>query len=94
MQMLRMATLASMLLVASAETTLVITPGLQVGFFKTGSDIGSLNPHDYRPNEFVTSDFVFEGLTAWDGEHTAGADGISGNHSHIITRITDRPQIG
>ena len=45
-----------MLIGASSETTLVITPGLQAGFFKTGGDIGSLNPHDYRPNEFVTSD--------------------------------------
>ena len=32
-------------------TTLVITTGTQTGFFQTGSDIGSMNPHDYRPNE-------------------------------------------
>ena len=47
--MMLQSTLLSFLLLsrAAAETTLVVTPGLQVGFFKTGSDIGSLNPHDY-----------------------------------------------
>lgn len=68
----------------SAETTLTITPGTQTGFFKTGSDIGSMNPHDYRPNEFVTNDFVFEGLTAWDGEHTEGADGVFGTDDDFV----------
>ena len=63
--MMLQSTLLSFLLLsrAAAETTLVVTPGLQVGFFKTGSDIGSLNPHDYRPNEFISNNFVFEGLT-------------------------------
>ena len=45
--MLRMATLLPCLALgaASEETTLVITPGTQTGFFATGSDIGSMNPH-------------------------------------------------
>jgi len=69
---------------AQTENTLVITAGTQTGFFRTRSDIGSLNPHDYRPNEFVTNDFIFEGLVAWDGEHTAGVDGISGNDDDFV----------
>ena len=81
-----------MVLSAASASELVVNVGLQRGSFLIGSDIGPLNPHDYRPNEFVTSDFVYEGLTAWDGEHTAGADGISGKQ-RIITRITD-PHIG
>ena len=62
----------------AAETSLVISVGTQTGFFKTHTDIGPLNPHDYRPNEFVTSDFIFEGLVAWDGEHPKGQDGEAG----------------
>ena len=86
MSVTRMATLMSMVFSAAAasETTLVITPGVQTGFFKTGADIGSLNPHDYRPNEFVSNDFVFEGLTAWDGEHTEGVDGVSGTDDDFV----------
>jgi len=68
----------------AAETTLVITPSVQTGFFKIGHDIGALNPHDYRPNEFVSNDFVFEGLTAWDGEHPKGADGVAGNEDDYV----------
>ena len=37
--------LCGMALHAAAETTITITAGTQTGFFKTGSDIGSLNPH-------------------------------------------------
>jgi ABC-type transport system substrate-binding protein len=68
----------------SSQTRLVITAGLQTGFFQQGSDIGSMNPHDYRPNEFVTNDFVFEGLVAWDGAHTAGVDGVAGNDDDFV----------
>jgi len=68
----------------NSDNTLVITAGLQTGFFQQGSDIGSMNPHDYRPNEFVTNDFVFEGLVAWDGAHTAGVDGVAGNDDDFV----------
>lgn len=68
--------LASVVCVTS--TRLTITAGLQSGFFKTGSDVGAFNPHDYRPNEFVSNDFIYEGLTAWDGDDTDGLDGIAG----------------
>ena len=72
--------------VAAQETTLTISVGTQGGFFGgAGSkDIGSLNPHDYRPNEFVTSDFIFEGLVEWDGLHTTGVDNVAGNEDDFV----------
>ena len=69
---------------AAAETTLTITTGTQQGFFKTGNDVGELNAHDYRPGEFVTNDFIYEGLTEWDGEHTEGVDGIAGTDDDFV----------
>ena len=69
---------------AAAETTLTITTGTQSGFFKTGNDVGELNAHDYRPGEFVTNDFIYEGLTEWDGEHTEGVDGIAGTDDDFV----------
>ena len=54
-----------------AETTLVVTPSTQKGWFETGDDVGAMNPHAYRPNEFVSNDWVFEGLTAWDPKNSA-----------------------
>ena len=78
----------SLLLCASmasvAGTTLRINVGTQKGSFKTGDDVGELNAHDYRPGEFVTNDFIYEGLTEWDGEHTSGADGIAGNDDDFV----------
>ena len=72
--MLRMCSIC-LLVIGSTAQDLVITAGLQSGFFKTGNDIGSLNPHDYRPNEFVTNDFIYEGLVAWNGNDPKGLDG-------------------
>ena len=69
---------------AQEQGTLVITAGTQTGFFQTGADIGSMNPHDYRPNEFVTNDFIFEGLVAWDGEETQGVDGVVGTDDDFV----------
>jgi len=63
---------------------IVITTGTQTGFFRQGFDVASLNPHDYRPNEFVTNDFIYEGLTAWDGTHTAGVDGVAGTDDDFV----------
>ena len=54
--MIRMATVMSMVLSVAAASELVVNVGLQQGSFLIGKDIGPLNPHDYRPNEFVTSD--------------------------------------
>jgi hypothetical protein len=41
---------------AASASELVVNVGLQTGSFLIGSDISGLNAHDYRPNEFVTSD--------------------------------------
>jgi len=82
---MRLTTLALCTAISTAsETTLSINVGTQGGFFQTGSDISSLNPHDYRPNEFVTNDFIYEGLTEWDGEHTEGVDGVSGTDDDYV----------
>ena len=63
------------------DAELVITAGTQTGFFQTHTDIGSMNPHDYPPNEFVTNDFIYEGLLAWDGERRG-----NGQQHHGVTR--------
>ena len=112
---MRASFLGSLLLSTASASELVVNVGLQAGSFLIGKDIGPLNPHDYRPNEFVTSDvrqstcskpqthdprythelssliphafgaqFVYEGLTAWDGEHTEGLDGIAGNDDDFV----------
>ena len=64
--MMKRATLGlyATMMTLTAASDLVISVGTQTGFFKTGDDIGGLNPHDYRPNEFVTSDV--RRLTALD----------------------------
>ena len=43
------------------------------------------SPHDYRPNEFVANDFIFEGLVQWDGSKPAGHDGITGNEDDFVS---------
>ena len=47
---------AILVLGAASASELVVNVGLQTGSFLLGSDISGLNAHDYRPNEFVTSD--------------------------------------
>jgi nickel transport system substrate-binding protein len=77
--------------VAADDSTLVVTVGTQNGFFQSNpsdpaisGDIGPMNPHDYRPNEFVANDFIFEGLVAWDGESPAGLDNIIGTEDDYV----------
>ena len=43
----------------SGEKTVTVSPGTQSGLFNT---VGRLDPHSYRPNEFCTNNFVYEGL--------------------------------
>jgi nickel transport system substrate-binding protein len=62
---------------SQAREILIISPPTQTGYFRIGRDIGNMNPHVYSPNEFVTIDFVFEGLVAWDPT-SSGRDGING----------------
>ena len=47
---------AILVLGAASASELVVNVGLQTGSFLFGKDISMLNAHDYRPNEFVTSD--------------------------------------
>jgi ABC-type transport system substrate-binding protein len=77
--MIRAALLLSvgMSALAQAKSTLTFTAQWQTGLFKTGDDVGMLNPHVYRPEEFSVNDLVYEGLVAWDPT-AAGADGILG----------------
>ena len=49
--MMRMTALFCML-AAARSSTLSLVPSTQTGFFKRGSDVGPMNPHSYRPNEF------------------------------------------
>ena len=43
------------------------------------------SPHDYRPNEFVANDFIFEGLVEWDGDNPSGIDGTSGTEDDYVS---------
>jgi len=61
------------------KTKIVIAPSTQSGPFLEGHDVGPMNPHSYRPNEFFANDLVFEGLVAWDPDTPKpGIDGIRG----------------
>lgn len=45
-----------------------------------------MNPHAYRPNEFVTNDFVFEGLVEWEPGY-AGQDGVHGTPDDNVVGV-------
>ena len=62
---------------AGVKSKIVIAPSTQAGPFLIGYDVGPMNPHSYRPNEFFANDFVFEGLVAWDS-NSSGVDGTMG----------------
>ena len=40
-----------------------------------------------RPNEFVTSDFIYEGLVEWDATHPNGEDGTAGNEDDFVKPV-------
>jgi len=42
--------------------TIKVSPGAQTGLFTT---VGRLDPHSYRPNEFFSNNWVYEGLTQY-----------------------------
>ena len=52
--------------VVSGSKTVTVAPGVQGGLF---TSVGRLDPHSYRPNEFFSNNWVYEGLVAY------GADG-------------------
>ena len=62
----------------STKTTIVISPSTPSGLFLEGNDVGPMNPHSYRPNEFFANDLVFEGLVAAGDLNFPGMDGIKG----------------
>ena len=77
------ALLLSLFSSAEAQSTLTFTAQWQTGLFEYGDDIGSLNPHVYRPEEFTVNDLVYEGLVAWDASDP-GADGVNGTADDFV----------
>ena len=53
--------------VLSGSKTITVAPGAQTGLFKT---VGRLDAHSYRPNEFFSNNWVYEGLVSY------GPDGV------------------
>jgi ABC-type transport system substrate-binding protein len=68
---------ASLVDADSSGKTLKFTAQMQGGLFTIGDDIGNVNPHTYRPEEFTINDLVYEGLVTWDSS-SPGADGVNG----------------
>lgn len=48
--------------VQEGSKTVTIAPGAQTGLFRT---VGPLHPHSYRPNEFFSNNWVYEGLVSY-----------------------------
>ncbi len=51
--------------VASGSKTLTLAPGTQHGLFSNVSGVGRLDPHTYRPNEFFSNNWVYDGLVEY-----------------------------
>merc|ERR1719316_2216836 len=50
------------IVVQEGSKTVTIAPGAQTGLFKS---VGPMNPHAYRPNEFFSNNWVYEGLVSY-----------------------------
>ena len=50
------------IVVQEGSKTVTIAPGAQTGLFQT---VGRLDPHSYRPNEFFSNNWVYEGLVSY-----------------------------
>ena len=48
--------------VVSGSKNVTIAPGAQTGLFST---VGRMDPHTYRPNEFFSNNWIYEGLVAY-----------------------------
>lgn len=69
---------------STKENTITFTSHLQTGLFQPGDDVGAVNPHVYRPEEFAVNDLVYEGLTAYD-ESDPGKDGeFDTEDDHVV----------
>merc|ERR1711912_178615 len=51
--------------VVTGPTSVTVSPGAQTGLFKT---TGPMDPHNYRPNEFFISNWIYEGLVSYGPE--------------------------
>ncbi|KAL7545637.1 hypothetical protein ACHAWF_008988 [Thalassiosira exigua] len=51
--------------VVSGGKAVTIAPGAQTGLFQS---VGRLDPHTYRPNEFFSNNWVYEGLVSYGTE--------------------------
>lgn len=51
--------------VISGPKTATIAPGAQSGLFNS---VGRLDPHSYRPNEFFSNNWVYEGLVSYGAQ--------------------------
>lgn len=71
--------------VLSGSSTITVAPGAQTGLFDT---IGRLDPHTYRPNEFFSNNWVYEGLVHY------GAGGVPEPALAESWTITDLPDGG
>lgn len=48
--------------VVEGSKNVTVAPGAQTGLFQS---VGRLDPHSYRPNEFFSNNWVYEGLVAY-----------------------------
>jgi ABC-type transport system substrate-binding protein len=48
--------------ILEGEKSVTIAPGAQTGLFQS---VGRLDPHSYRPNEFFSNNWVYEGLVGY-----------------------------
>ena len=44
---------------------MTVAPGAQTGLFSNETGVGRLDPHTYRPNEFFSSNWVYDGLVEY-----------------------------
>lgn len=53
------------IVVVSGSKTVTIAPGAQTGLFQS---VGPMNPHGYRPNEFFSNNWIYEGLVSYGSD--------------------------
>jgi ABC-type transport system substrate-binding protein len=50
------------IVVLEGSKTVTVAPGAQTGLFKS---VGRMDPHSYRPNEFFSNNWLYEGLVSY-----------------------------
>ena len=56
---------AHTLQVLTGSRTVTLAPGAQTGRFSKETGVGRLDPHSYRPNEFFSNNWVYDGLVEY-----------------------------